>query len=75
MDITEIINRKITEPFDVDELCFVIEHYINVRKNQSVKIDQQQFAVNPFSNIPLLECFDIASKYLRENDNTKKENM
>lgn len=69
MDITEIINRKITEPFDVDELCFVIEHYIYVRKNQSVKLNQELFVVNPISNILLLKCFDIASKYLRENNN------
>ena len=70
MDITEIINRKITEPFDVDELCFVVEHYIYIRKNEYVKINQEQFIVNPFYNIYLLNCFDIASKYLRENDNT-----
>lgn len=70
MDITEIINRKITEPFDVDELCFVVEYYIYIRKNEYVKINQEQFIVNPFYNISLLNCFDIASKYLRENDNT-----
>lgn len=75
MDINEIINRDIQEEFHIEEYCFVLEHYIFRRKGVNVHIDRNQFTISPFSVLAIQNCFDKASKWLKENDSTEKKDL
>ena len=71
MDIKELINRPLCDIFQVDELCFVVEHYILRRKNVQVKINIYKTNHPMFVNLQvrmLEKAFDISSKWLRSNE-------
>jgi len=76
MDTNEIINRSDTEVFSIEEMCRVIEHYVEVKKQQTI-------VCNPFRGLNrkdpffpmmyaaktemLANAFTIAKVWLKEN--------
>ena len=71
MDLKEIITRPITETenFTQEELEFVVEEYIKIRKNQTVKVVLDP-RFPPFfvqdMNL-LIKAFDKAREWLTKN--------
>lgn len=74
MDIQEITNRPLYEPFHADEMREVVQHYIKRRKDIDVeiniyKLNNQMFVMLQVNM--LQRAFDIASAWLKENDDGK----
>jgi hypothetical protein len=70
MDLKEIVNREKYE-YHVDEMVFVFESYIKIRKNRDIKINLGT------AQIPMLYvhetqklqlAFDDACQWLKENN-------
>ena len=69
MNLKEIVNREKTE-YHVDEMLFVVEKYIKIRKNADVKINlgSPQIPMLYYLEVQKLQAaFEDACHWLKEN--------
>lgn len=77
MNLKEIVNRRITEPFSLSEISYCIENYINKKKGTNIQVNLERDIVNMSHPIAvwylqnnmnnILNLFDKSREYLKDN--------
>jgi hypothetical protein len=77
MNLKEIVDRRITEPFSLIEISYCIESYINKKKGTNIRVNLEKnidvmphviaswYLQNNINNI--LNLFDKSREYLKNN--------